>query len=85
MELDCVRRIFEVEHFQAMIRTKERLRGRPVADPFVVARAWCLDAGCVVTTESHKPNAAKIPNVCDHFGVDWTTLEGFMERERWTF
>ena len=84
-ELEAVRDIFSVDHFQDMIRKKERMRGRPVADPFVIARAQCLDNGCVVTTERHSPNAPKIPNVCEHFGVDWTDLEGFMEREQWRF
>ncbi|MBI1802160.1 MAG: DUF4411 family protein, partial [Chloroflexi bacterium] len=40
---------------------------------------------CVVTDELLKPNAAKIPNVCAHFGVACLTLEGFMETENWTF
>lgn len=84
-ELEVVRNIFDVHHFQAMIRKKQRLAGRPVADPFVIARAKCLENGCVVTTEKRKPNSAHIPNVCEHFGVDWTNLEGFMEREQWRF
>lgn len=84
-ELEVVREIFSVRHFQAMIRKKRRLEGRPVADPFVIARAKCLENGCVVTTERNTPNAAKIPNVCEYFGVDWTDLEGFMEREQWRF
>lgn len=84
-KLEVVRNIFNFHHFQAMIRKKERLRGRPVADPFVIARAKCLGNGCVVTTEKHKPNSAQIPNVCEHFGVGWTDLEGFMEREQWRF
>lgn len=84
-ELNAVREIFNVEHFQAMIRKKERLRGKPVADPFVIARARCLENGCVITTENNSPNAAKIPNVCHHFKVDCTDLEGFMERENWRF
>ncbi|MCI0667823.1 MAG: DUF4411 family protein [Methylococcaceae bacterium] len=84
-ELDVVREIFNIEHFQAMIRTKERLQGKPVADPFVTARAKCLENGCVVTSENHNPDAAKVPNVCEHFKVDRTDLEGFMERENWSF
>ncbi len=84
-ELEVVRQIFGVRHFQAMIRKRQLLEGRPVADPFVIARAKCLNDGCVVTTERHTPNAPKIPNVCEHFGVDWTDLEGFMEREQWCF
>jgi len=84
-ELAAVREIFDVRHFQAMIRKKERLQGKPVADPFVIARARCLEDGCVVTTENNSPNAAKVPNVCEHFVVDCTNLEGFMERESWRF
>ena len=84
-ELEVVTNIFSVHHFQAMIRRKERLKERPVADPFVIARAKCLGNGCVVTTEKRKPNSANIPNVCENFGVDWTDLEGFMELEKWRF
>ena len=84
-ELEVVRQIFDVRHFQSMIRKRQLLEGRPVADPFVIARAKCLNTGCVVTTEKHTPNAAKIPNVCEYFDVDWTDLEGFMEREQWRF
>jgi hypothetical protein len=84
-ELVFVREIFNVTHFQSMIRKKERMMGRPVADPFVIARARCVLNGCVVTTEKHLPNASRIPNVCDHFGLDCTDLEGFMKRENWAF
>lgn len=58
-----VAQIFSVKHFQALVGEKERLAGKPVADPFLIARAKILD-GCVVTEEVLKPNAAKIPNVC---------------------
>jgi len=83
-EFQFVREIFRVRHFQAMIRKKERLRGKPVADPFVIARAKVLDCQ-VVTTELFKDNSAKIPNVCKHFSVQCINLEGFMEQEGWTF
>lgn len=83
-ELAYVSEIFKVPHFLQMIESKKILEGRPVADPFVIARARAI-SGCVVTTERLKPNAAKIPNVCEHFGIDCTNLEGFMEREGWSF
>ena len=83
-ELKFVGEIFQVQHFQAMIRKQERLKGKPVADPFVIARAKISDA-CVVTQEKNTENAAKIPNVCDHFGIRCINLEGFMEEENWTF
>nr|VFK39116.1 MAG: protein of unknown function (DUF4411) [Candidatus Kentron sp. TC] len=84
-ELAIVREIFEVKHFRAMIRKQERLQGKPVADPFVIARAKFLGDACVVTSEKMTDNAAKIPNVCEKLEVGWTNLEGFMERERWRF
>ena len=76
--------IFQQSHFRQLVTQKALLRGTPVADPFIVARAWEL-GGCVVTEEADRPNAARIPNVCAHFSVDCTNLEGFMERERWQF
>jgi len=79
-----VRDIFSVSHFQQMISLKQRLQGKPIADPFVIAAAKVRD-GCVVTEEKGKDNAAKIPNVCDHFSIPWTNLEGFLAREEWSF
>ena len=83
-ELEFVGKIFEVPHFQAMIRKQAVLQGRPVADPFVIARAK-ICGGCVVTQEKKTHNAAKIPNVCDRFGIPCMNLEGFMEKEKWSF
>ena len=75
-ELNQVRKIFEVRHFHSIIGKKSALAGKPVADPFVIARAITLSEGCVVTMEEGKPNAAKMPNICNHFGVDCTDLAG---------
>ncbi len=41
--------------------------------------------GCVVTQEKMKDNAAKIPNVCEHFAIPYIDLESFMERENLIF
>jgi len=83
-ELDFVTEIFKVTHFQTLIREKERLQGKPVADPFVIAKAKVIN-GCVVTQEKLKDNAAKIPNVCEHFKIPCIDLEKFMENENWEF
>lgn len=82
--MEGVREIFEVPHFQQMISEKRRLGPKPVADPWVVARAWELD-GCVVSEETPKQNSAKIPNVCDHFGVDCCTVKDMLKREGWVY
>ena len=84
-ELVCVREIFEIKHFQAMIQMRRRLLGKPIADPFLIAKACNTKNGCVVTREKYKPNAAKIPNVCQHFDVPCYDLEEFMELEEWSF
>lgn len=84
LETEFVSAIFEVEHFLQLVSTENVLKGKPVADPFVVAAAKARGA-CAVTEESMRANAAKIPNVCDHFQIEWTNVEGFMKREGWAF
>lgn len=83
-ETSFVRKIFSIAHFMNLIPKKQILKGRPVADPFVVASAKVKD-GTVVTEELWKPNAAKIPNICKRFSVKCTNLEGFMAAEGWVF
>ncbi|MEE9464199.1 MAG: PIN domain-containing protein [Candidatus Neomarinimicrobiota bacterium] len=83
-ELAFVAQIFQVKHFQGMIRKKERLSGRPVADPFVIAKAKVSDS-CVVTSEIWRENGAKIPNVCEYFQIPCKNFEEFMEQENWKF
>jgi len=83
-EMEFVSEIFKVEHFQYLVTQKQRLRGTPVADPFVIASAK-INGGCVVTEEEPKPNSAKIPNVCEHFKIKCMNLENFMKEEDWEF
>lgn len=64
--------------------SKGTQRGSPVTDPFVIAVARGR-GGYVVTEEAMRENAAKIPNVCDHFVVPWLDAEGFKEAEGWSF
>lgn len=74
--------IFAIPHFQQLVGIKQIERGMPVADPFVVARGRHLPA-CVVTEETYRENAARIPNVCKHFGVDCVKLKEFLQRQGW--
>lgn len=83
-EQEAVVRILGVSHFQQMISQQAILKGTPVADPFVVAAAL-VRGRTVVTEELMKPNAAKIPNVCMHFGVRCINLAQFMAEQRWAF
>ena len=79
-----VAQVFAVPHFGQLVTQKQQLKGSPVADPFVIASAKIRNA-TVVTEELFKPNAAKIPNVCSHFGVPCMTLEKFLQTQNWTF
>jgi hypothetical protein len=79
-----VAEIFKVPHFRQLVGKQPLLFGHPVADPFIVASAR-VRGGCVVTEEKLKPKAAKIPNVCEHFGVHCTNVEGFLKQKGWTF
>ena len=83
-EMRFVTKIFSVQHFRMLVSQQDLLAGNLRADPFIIAQAEVIN-GCVVTEERKKPNAAKIPNVCEHFGVNYTNLQGFMEREGWRF
>lgn len=83
-EMQFVAEIFKIPHFQALIGEKQRLKGTPVADPFVIACAKVRN-GTVVTEELLKENAAKIPNVCARFNIAYVDLEQFMQQQNWTF
>lgn len=63
---------------------KALLTGEPVADPLIIARAEYI-GGRVITTEKFKPNAFKIPNICQKRGVESLDLFGFMKNEGWKF
>ena len=79
-----VGRIYAVRHFQANIQQQKLLKGGKTADPFVIAKAAVLKVP-VVTLEKLRPNAAKIPNICERFDVPWLSLEEFMQQEGWQF
>lgn len=83
-EVAFVAKIFSNHHFQQLISKKQTLKAGPVADPFLIAAAHCQN-GCVVTEERWKDNAAKIPNVCEAFDVDYCDLEGFLTRNQWAY
>ncbi|MGV6486772.1 PIN domain-containing protein [Stenotrophomonas bentonitica] len=83
-ELAFVASILAIKHFQSIIGEQQRLKGTPVADPFVIAAAMARK-GTVVTEEAYKPNSAKIPNICEHMKVACTNLEGFMSSQSWSF
>jgi hypothetical protein len=82
--MSLVAEIFRIKNFKALLGPTQIARGSPVADPFLVARAKLIGA-CVVTEEKFKPNAPKIPNVCQHFDVECMDMQGFLREAGWTF
>ena len=70
--------------FQDMVNKKSRLQGKPVADPFIVAKAIHIK-GTVVSEESFQENGIKIPNLCKVKKIPCLKLKGFMEKHNWRF
>lgn len=79
-----VARIYAVRHFQQNIEQQKLLKGGKNADPFVIAKA-AVEGRAVVTMEQLKRNAARIPNICQHFSIKCLTLEEFMDEQGWKF
>ena len=77
-ECIIVSQIYEKRNFQYNISKKNMLNGQPVADAFLVARAKYIgDDAIVVSREVLKPNAAKISNICESFGVKYIDDKDF--------
>lgn len=83
-ELQFITTIYSVKHFQQNLEQKRLLHGGAFADPFIIAKAK-INSTIVVTQEQFKDNATKIPNICGHFDIECTDLEGFLKRENWKF
>jgi hypothetical protein len=81
-ELNFLRDIFAIRHFQQLVSKQARLLNGPVADPFVIAAAR-NDGAYLVTQEVYKKNGAKIPNVCEKFEIECIDIEAFFKREKW--
>lgn len=79
-----VSEILSLPRFQALIKARSLQLGLPVADPFVISAARALNAE-VVTQESYKKGAARIPNACEYYGIPCQTLEAFLRRTGWMF
>ena len=71
-----------VTRFPAVMKEKNLLLGIPEADPFLIAKA-SIKGYTVMTLDKKKPNAAKIPNICEHYGVPCVSLFDFFARKGW--
>ena len=79
-----VTEIYLIPRFRQNIEQQKILKGGKNADAFVIAKA-AVEQGTVVTMELLRPNAAKIPNICQYFNIQCLSLEEFMEEEGWQF
>ncbi len=83
-ELNFITEIYRIKHFQQNLTKKKMIQGGPFADPFIIAKARVNEAK-VVTLEEFKPNAAKIPNICQRFSIDCINLEEFLTEQGLVF
>lgn len=73
-----------LREFPRLVDTKKQ---RQQADPFVIAVARVKGAA-VLTAETHRANGSKaprIPDVCDHYGVDCHSFLDLIQIEGWVF
>lgn len=77
--VDILFQIYQNRNFQNNISQKNMLNGSPVADAFLVAKAK-TSKGTLVTSENFSPNAAKIPNICNEFGVNYIDFKTFLKK-----
>jgi hypothetical protein len=80
-EQRIVRDILGDNRFCGLVKRENILKGLPVADPFIIAAAK-MHKGIVVTQENYRPNAARIPTVCDVLNIKCINLEKFLEIEK---
>ena len=74
----------EYPKFQSMVDQKSRLQGKPIADPFIVAKAIHIKAA-VISEETFQKNGIKIPNLCKVKNVPCLKLKDFMKKHNWSF
>lgn len=77
-EIEILKQIYSKRNYQNNISEKNLLQGSPVADAFLVAKAKC-EGGVLVTAEQFSPNAAKIPNICKDFDIEYISFEEFLK------
>ncbi|MDV0446599.1 hypothetical protein MsAg5_04450 [Methanosarcinaceae archaeon Ag5] len=83
-EFDFLAGLFQNPAARDLVNPQNVYNGLPAADPFVISKAYAT-GGTVVTTEKLKPNARKIPNICQEYSVPCLNLADFFKKEKWTF
>ena len=76
-EINIIHEIYSNTNFRNNIKEKNILNGSPVADAFLVAKAK-IEKAILITSEKFSPNAAKIPNMCEKYDVEYINYEQFL-------
>ena len=76
-EVKIIHDIYSNTNFRNNIKENNILKGWPVADAFLVAKAK-IEKAILVTNEKFSPNAAKIPNICEKYNVKYINLQQFL-------
>ena len=96
-EQDIVQEIFSHQKFRTLITVKQRLSDKPVADPFIIAKAIHVQSNSDIATVVTSEQAAKkdndgniqgsyhIPDVCEHYHIKCISPLGFMKEQGWNF
>lgn len=73
-----------LRNHRELIRVKNLSGGSPLADPFIIAQSICKNA-ILITSETYKPHAHNIPNICEEYKVEYMNLKQFFKKENWKF
>ena len=90
-ELIFVEEIFKNDHYQKLIKKSHKLTDRPIADPFLIARAKNIQNSCLITEDGFyqdgtlKKGGPTPAFICNDLNIDCINLDNFMEKENWKF
>ena len=76
-EFEFIKEIFKIPHFQSNISIKDRLKEKPVADTFVIAKAKYLKRGVVTLEkrgETNLPRYQIFVNILVYHASVWKNL-----------
>ena len=89
-EISFVTEIFRNEHYQKLVKRKQMITNKRIADPFLIARAK-IKKGCLITEDGFyldgrlKKGGPSPASICADLKIECVNLDNFMEKENWKF
>lgn len=80
-EMSFINNMFKIPKNRELVKMNSILKGKPCADPFVIA-AGKINNAIVISEESYKPGGAKIPTICKNYNIRCIKLEEFFDLEK---